>query len=65
MAPPSRAIASFSATSSLEKWTKATRDAISSYYVFRQMKKDGVIPSHVRFQVCMPLTNSAVASFFT
>ena len=41
-----------------------TRDAVASYFVFRQLKKDGVIPQHVRFQVCIPLTYSAVASFF-
>jgi len=41
-----------------------TRDAVSSYFVFRQMKKDGVIPAAVRFQVCLPLTYSAVTSFF-
>ena len=41
-----------------------TRDAVNSYYVFRQLKKDGVIPAHVRFQVCLPLTYSAVVSFF-
>ena len=41
-----------------------TRDAVNSYFVFRQLKKDGVIPAHVRFQVCMPLSYSAVTSFF-
>ena len=41
-----------------------TRDAVSSYFVFRQLKKDGVIPPHVRFQVCIPLTYSAVTAFF-
>ena len=41
-----------------------TRDAVNSYFVFRQMKKDGVIPAGVRFQVCLPLTYSAVTSFF-
>jgi hypothetical protein len=41
-----------------------TRDAVNSYFVFRQLKKDGAIPEHVRFQVCIPLTYSAVASFF-
>jgi hypothetical protein len=41
-----------------------TRDAIASYFVFRQLKKDGVIPARVRFQVCLPLTYSACASFF-
>jgi hypothetical protein len=41
-----------------------TSDAVASYFVFRQLKQDGVIPRHVRFQVCMPLSYSAVASFF-
>jgi hypothetical protein len=41
-----------------------TRDAINSYFVFRRLKQDGIIPGHVRFQVCMPLTYSAVGSFF-
>ena len=41
-----------------------TRDAVNSYFVFRQLKKEGVIPAGVRFQVCMPLTYSAVTSFF-
>ena len=41
-----------------------TRDAISSYYIFRQLKKDGAIPAHLRFQICLPLTYSAVSSFF-
>lgn len=40
------------------------RDAVNSYFIFKQLKKDGVIPAHVRFQVCLPLTNSAVAVFF-
>ncbi len=40
------------------------RDAVNSYALFRYMKKDGVIPAHVRFQVCMPLTLSALAYFF-
>jgi hypothetical protein len=41
-----------------------TRDAISSYYVFRMLKKEGALSPHLRFQVCLPLTNSAVTSFF-
>jgi hypothetical protein len=40
------------------------RDAVNSYALFRYMKKDGVIPQHVRFQVCIPLTYSAVRFFF-
>lgn len=41
-----------------------TRDALNPYFVFCQLRKDGLIPSHVRFQVCMPLTHSAVSTFF-
>ena len=41
-----------------------TRDAVNSYFVFRTLKQQGVIPAHLRFQVCMPLTYSAVTSFF-
>jgi hypothetical protein len=41
-----------------------TRDAVNSYFVFRQLKKEGVLPAAVRFQVCLPLTYSAVTSFF-
>ena len=40
-----------------------TRDAINSYYVFKTLKKEGLIPSHVRFQVCVPLTYSCLAAF--
>lgn len=39
------------------------RDAINSYFVFKQMKNEGVIPDHVRFQVCLPLTYSALGLF--
>jgi hypothetical protein len=42
-----------------------SRDAINSYALFKYMKKDGVIPKHVRFQVCMPLTYSGLAYFFS
>ncbi len=41
-----------------------TRDAVNSYFVFRQLKKEGLIPTHVRFQVCLPLTYSAIGLFF-
>src|SRR5262245_3696640 len=41
------------------------RDAVNSYALFRYMRKEGVVPAHVRFQVCMPLTYSAVFSFFS
>jgi hypothetical protein len=42
-----------------------SRDAVNSYALFKYMKKDGVIPKHVRFQVCMPLTYSGLAYFFS
>ena len=37
------------------------QDAIASYSIFRALKKDGVIPSAMRFQVGMPLPVSAVS----
>jgi hypothetical protein len=37
-----------------------TRDAVSSYFVFKTLKKEGVIPPRVRFQVSLPLVNSAI-----
>lgn len=41
-----------------------TRDAVASYFVFKTLRKEGVLPAHLRFQVCLPLTYSAAASFF-
>jgi hypothetical protein len=41
-----------------------TKDAVNSYFVFRQLKKEGVLPAALKFQVCLPLTYSAVTSFF-
>jgi len=41
-----------------------TKDAVSSHFVFRQLQKKGVIPQGVRFQVCLPLTFSAIGLFF-
>src|SRR5215469_12002962 len=41
-----------------------TKDAVGSHFVFRQLQKEGVIPSGVRFQVCLPLTFSAIGLFF-
>ena len=41
-----------------------TKDAVSSHFVFRQLQKEGVIPPGVRFQVCLPLTFSAIGLFF-
>jgi hypothetical protein len=41
-----------------------TKDAVNSYFVFRQLKKGGVLPAELRFQVSLPLTYSAVTLFF-
>jgi hypothetical protein len=41
-----------------------TKDAVNSYFVFRQLKKEGVLPTALRFQVSLPLTYSAVTLFF-
>ena len=36
------------------------RDAIDSYFVFRTMRDQGVLPKALRFQVCFPSMNSVV-----
>ena len=41
-----------------------TKDAVSSHFVYHQLQKEGVIPQSVRFQVCLPLTFSAIGLFF-
>jgi hypothetical protein len=41
-----------------------TKDAVASHFVFRTLQKDGVISAGVRFQVCLPLTGSAIGLFF-
>ncbi len=35
-------------------------DAINSYFIFRKLKDEGVIPKSVRFQIALPLVNSVV-----
>jgi hypothetical protein len=40
------------------------RGAIESYFVFKTLKREGVIPAHVRFQVSIPLTGSSVRLYF-
>ncbi len=40
------------------------RDAIHSYFVFRTLREKGLIPAGVRFQVSLPMTNSAIDVFF-
>jgi hypothetical protein len=36
------------------------RDALNSYFVFSVMKERGVLPKHLRFQVSIPMVNSAL-----
>ncbi len=36
------------------------KDAVNSYAIFRGLRKEGIIPGDVRFQVAIPLTSSAV-----
>jgi hypothetical protein len=38
------------------------KDAITSYFIFRKLKEDGVIPPSVRFQISMPLVNSTITN---
>ena len=40
------------------------RDAINSYFVFKTLRAEGVIPAQVRFQVSIPLTASGIRLFF-
>lgn len=37
-------------------------DAINSYFIFRKLKEEGVLPKDVRFQIALPLVNSVVTS---
>jgi hypothetical protein len=41
-----------------------TKDAVNSYFIFRKLKEEGVIPRHVRFQVSLPLTYSVITPYF-
>jgi hypothetical protein len=36
------------------------RDAINSYFVFKTLKDNGVLPAHLRFQVSIPMVNSVL-----
>jgi hypothetical protein len=38
-------------------------DAIASYQVFRALREDGAIPSHLRFQIGLPFPSSALNAF--
>lgn len=35
-----------------------TKDAVNSYFVYKTLRKEGVVPSNLRFQVSLPLVNS-------
>jgi SAM-dependent methyltransferase len=37
--------------------------AIASYAIFSKLKRDGVIPAHVRFQVCLPTPLAPISAF--
>ncbi len=37
--------------------------AIASHRLFAQLKRDGVIPAHVRFQVCLPTPLAPISAF--
>lgn len=39
-------------------------EAVASYRTFRDLRAQGVIPSGVRFQVCLPTTAAAIVMFF-
>lgn len=45
-----------------ERWPRIDY-AIESYDVFRRLKADGTIPSHVRFQVSLPFPTSVLHAF--
>jgi hypothetical protein len=38
-------------------------DAIESYRLFRRLREEGAVPSHLRFQVCLPFPSSALNGF--
>ena len=40
------------------------RDAINSYFVFKTLRAEGVLPGHLRFQVSLPLTASGIRRYF-
>ena len=46
----------------LDSWPRID-DAIESYELFRELRQQGVIPAHVRFQVGLPFPSSALNGF--
>jgi hypothetical protein len=45
-----------------DSWPRVD-DAIESYRLFRRLREEGAIPSHLRFQVCLPFPSSALNGF--
>jgi hypothetical protein len=45
-----------------DSWPRVD-DAIASYRVFRTLREQGVIPSNVRFQVCLPFSVGVLGPF--
>jgi hypothetical protein len=45
-----------------DRWPRID-DAIASYGTFAQLKREGVIPAHLRFQVGLPFPSSALNAF--
>jgi hypothetical protein len=40
------------------------RDAVSSYFVFRTLREQGVLPAELRFQISVPMVNSVVRPLY-
>ncbi|HTW87640.1 MAG TPA: hypothetical protein VMD75_06505 [Candidatus Binataceae bacterium] len=40
------------------------KDAVNSYFIFKSLKQEGVIPAHLRFQVSVPSVNSNIEVHF-
>jgi hypothetical protein len=49
----------------LQRWERWPRidDAIASYGVFKELRGEGVIPDHLRFQVGLPFVTSTLSAF--
>src|SRR5262249_26787788 len=40
------------------------RDATASYFIFRTLREKGVLPAGLRFQIAIPMVNSAVRPLY-
>jgi hypothetical protein len=45
-----------------DSWSRID-EAIASYELFARLRQEGVIPQHLRFQVCLPFPSSAMNGF--